>query len=392
MRILSIMVCFVLPVSAHGQDDSPIRKVYESQEALSHLKISSEGDFLAAEVGPVQERHMRVWSLSENKGESETPVQVFLPGEKGAQGFSWSSHQFAWHDGQVGVFSASTRGQARRLYVIQAKVSMASEFLTQEKIGGDLSLPVFSKDKSLLAFVKTQDGMQDLYLYESKSDTVHRLTNDGQPKDSMVFSPNGDHVIYTVENEESGETDLWKAATKPVEAVLKPPVSDPKTQKRNKKKRTAPKQEAPVAPRIQLFVPEALMRSPGNEFRPQFIGETLWMLVRDGESGGASLATLSKDGNLNTVVQVAEPEAFDAVAISPSGEWWCVNPSTNGEIQCAPVDGGEGFTIATGLDDVKSPLFAKTPEGAPTELMFLGREKGGTTTGIYAYTLDAQVH
>jgi Tol biopolymer transport system component len=128
-------------------------------------------------------------------------TKVTLPmGRTGGGVFGGAKHvasNASWHPDGFVVFQGSNQGGEFRLYLYQPRGQAAHEMIQSTQVPGNLTMATMSDDGSKLAFVSSHTGNGDIYIRDSNSGEVKRITSGEGTEAFPTFSSDGSRMLFT---------------------------------------------------------------------------------------------------------------------------------------------------------------------------------------------------
>lgn len=189
----------VMPTDSTLQDPPQIAEQLTHQESYFHRinitpAVSPDGNHIAY-IGN-KNFNDEIYLLSREEDGSWKHTSL-LKGGSGKQyealryfesGINWSRD-----GGKIAFVSKSGRDDA--IYVMDPyKQKVIKKFVFKEFNG--LLSPTFSPQGNRLAFVGISGGISDLYIFDVKTDSLERLTNDRFAVLQPQWSPNGESIVF----------------------------------------------------------------------------------------------------------------------------------------------------------------------------------------------------
>lgn len=157
---------------------------------------SVQGDRIAFELNR-QQSDIDLYIAEVDGDVAKPPTKVNLPGSCSFGTCDQVVINPTWHKEGSAIFEATNSGGQLRLYFASSNGASASQMLDVAAAPGNLSFPNPSPDGDLLAFVSSETGAGDIYLYERQDGSVRQLTASPGTESFPQISADSARVLFS---------------------------------------------------------------------------------------------------------------------------------------------------------------------------------------------------
>jgi Tol biopolymer transport system component len=296
--------------------------------------FSADGKQIAFEVNQLKDV-VYLYIAQVKNGIIQEPTRLSLP----ATAFDSPNQVLAnpiWHPDGV-LFEGASSAGIYRLYYSNFGVPPA-EFLSSDLVGGNLTHPTLSPDARKLAFISSQSGKGDVYVWSmDESGKLSPLQQTPGTESHPHFTRDGSQLLFS--RKQNNELDIFKVD-------------------------------------LDSGREELVAGGLGHQSRPIPAKDKTLFFDNSEEASRWDLASVDGSGNRGVVATHVRLPHRSQPAVSPDGEWTAYGssiPSQN--LYLKRIDGAAAVTLKTEFVACGEPAFTKSGDRVLLAFTALPNEK-----------------